>query len=119
MLEKARSGDIDLIITKSISRFARNTLFAALICAGVGDMGIGIVFGEEMVNTLKSEGELLITVLAAIAEEERKSVRTNVQWAMQNKCKRGEVMVDTNRKFCWAMTRTVKVTLSSTKSKRK
>jgi site-specific DNA recombinase len=39
----------------------------------------------------------MLTVLAAIAEEERKSVCSNVQWAMQNKCKRGEVMVDTNR----------------------
>jgi hypothetical protein len=46
---------------------------------------------------LKSEGELLLTVLAAVAEEERKSVRGNVRWAMENKCKRGEVMVDANR----------------------
>jgi len=97
MLEKARSGEIDLIITKSISRFARNTLLLLKYVRELRDIGVGIIFEEEMVNTLKSEGELLLTVLAAIAEEERKSVRTNVQWAMQNKCKRGEVMVDTNR----------------------
>ena len=97
MLEKARIGEIDLIITKSISRFARNTLMLLKYVRELRDMGVGIIFEEEMVNTLKSEGELLLTVLAAIAEEERKSVRSNVQWAMQNKCKRGEVMVDTNR----------------------
>jgi site-specific DNA recombinase len=97
MLEKARSGEIDLIITKSISRFARNTLMLLKYVRELRDMGVGIIFEEEMVHTLRSEGELMLTVLAAIAEEERKSVCSNVQWAMQNKCKRGEVMVDTNR----------------------
>ncbi len=97
MMEKARRGGINLIITKSISRFARNTLMLLQYVRELKDIGVGVIFEEEMVNSLKSEGELLITVLASIAEEERKSVRSNVQWAMQNKCKRGEVMVDTNR----------------------
>jgi len=97
MMEKARSGEIDLIITKSISRFARNTLMLLKYVRELRDIGVGIIFEEEKVHTLKAEGELLLSVLAAIAEEERKSVRGNVQWAMQNKCKRGEVMVDTKR----------------------
>jgi len=97
MMEKARSGEIDLIITKSISRFARNTLLLLRYVRELRDIGVGIIFEEEMVHTLRSEGELMLTVLAAIAEEERKSVCSNVQWAMQNKCRRGEVMVDTKR----------------------
>ena len=97
MMEKARSGKIDLIITKSISRFARNTLLLLKYVRELRHMGVGIIFEEEMVHTLRSEDELMLTVLAAIAEEERKSVCSNVQWAMQNKCKRGEVMVDTKR----------------------
>lgn len=97
MMEKARNGEIDLIITKSISRFARNTLLLLKNVRELRDIGVGVIFEEERVNTLKSEGELLLTVLAAIAEEERKSVRSNVRWAMQNKCKRGEVLVDANR----------------------
>jgi DNA invertase Pin-like site-specific DNA recombinase len=97
MMEKARSGEVDLIITKSISRFARNTLLLLKYVRELRDIGVGVIFEEEMVNTLKSEGELLLTVLAAVAEEERKSVRGNVRWAMENKCKRGEVMVDANR----------------------
>ncbi|MFX4263139.1 recombinase family protein [Pelotomaculum propionicicum] len=97
MMEKARSGELDLIITKSISRFARNTLMLLKYVRELRDIGVGVIFEEEMVNSLKFEGELLLTVLAAIAEEERKSVCSNVQWGMQNKCKRGEVMVDTNR----------------------
>lgn len=97
MMEKARSGEVDLIITKSISRFARNTLLLLKYVRELRDIGVGVIFEEEMVNTLKSEGELLLTVLAAVAEEERMSVRGNVRWAMENKCKRGEVMVDANR----------------------
>lgn len=97
MMEKAKSGEVDLIITKSISRFARNTLLLLKYVRELRDIGVGVIFEEEMVNTLKSEGELLLTVLAAVAEEERKSVRGNVRWAMENKCKRGEVMVDANR----------------------
>ncbi len=97
MLAKAKSGEIDLIYTKSISRFARNTLLLLQTVRELRAIGVGIVFEEQNINTLRAEGELMLTVLAGIAEEERKSVRSNVQWALRNKCLRGEVMVDTNR----------------------
>ena len=97
MIEKAKAGEINLIITKSISRFARNTIMLLQYVRELKDAGVGVIFEEQKINTLSSEGELLLTVLAAIAEEERKSVCSNVRWAMQNKFKRGEVMVDTNR----------------------
>ena len=97
MLEKARTGRLDLIYTKSISRFARNTMMLLQIVRELRSIGVGIIFEEQNINTLRSEGELMLTVLAGIAEEERKSVRTNVQWALRNKCLRGEVMVNTNR----------------------
>ena len=63
MMEKAKNNEIDLIITKSISRFARNTLCCSNMC-GSWRHRSGVIFEEEMVNTLKSEGELLLTVLA-------------------------------------------------------
>ena len=97
MLEKARTGQLDFIYTKSISRFARNTLMILSVVRELRSIGVGIVFDEQNINTLRSEGELMLTILAGIAEEERKSVRTNVQWALRNKCLRGEVMVNTNR----------------------
>ena len=97
MLNLARAGEIDLIYTKSISRFARNTLMLLEIVRELRDLGVGILFEEQNINTLKSDGELMLTVLASIAEEERKSVCSNVQWALRKKCLRGEVMVDTNR----------------------
>ena len=95
MLKKASAGEIDLIFTKSISRFARNTLMLLKYVRELKEAGVGIIFEEQNINTLDAEGELMLTVLAAIAEEERRSVCSNVQWAMQNKFKRGEVMVDT------------------------
>ena len=96
ILEKARAGELDLIHTKSISRFARNTLMLLQVVRELKSIGVGIVFEEENIHTLKSEGELMLSVLAGIAEEERKSVRSNVQWAMRSKCLRGEVMVNTD-----------------------
>ena len=54
-------------------------------------------FVEQKINTLNSEGELMLTVLGAIAEEEQKSVRSNVKWSIQRKYKNGEVIPKTNR----------------------
>jgi site-specific DNA recombinase len=97
MLKQAKAGEIDLIYTKSISRFARNTLMLLQTVRELRAIGVGIIFEEQNINTLSNEGELMLTMLASIAEEECKSVRTNVQWAMRKKFLRGEVMVDTNR----------------------
>ena len=97
MLTRARAGEIDLIFTKSISRFARSTLTLLEVVRELRDIGVGVIFEEQNINTLSSEGEMMLTILVAIAEEERKAVRSNVAWAMQNKFKRGEVLVDTNR----------------------
>ncbi|WP_304519614.1 recombinase family protein [Clostridium tagluense] len=97
MMEKAKAGEIDLIITKSISRFARNTLMLLESVRELKAIGVGVVFEEQEINTLHSEGELLLTVLAAIAEEERKAVRENVKWAIEKKFKHGEAIVDVNR----------------------
>lgn len=97
MIEKAKAGELDLIVTKSISRFARNTLILLESVRELKELGVGVIFEEQGINTLNSEGELLLTVLAAIAEEERKSVRENVRWAVQKKFKRGEAIVDVNR----------------------
>lgn len=97
MIRKAKSGGIDLIITKSVSRFARNTIILLKNVRELKAMGVGVVFEEQKINSLNSEGELMLTVLGAIAEEERKNVRSNVKWSIQKKFKSGEVMIDTNR----------------------
>jgi len=97
MIEKAKAGKIDLIYTKSISRFARNTLMLLKTVRELKSIGVGIIFEEQNINTLNAEGELMLSVLAGIAEEERRSVRTDIQWSIQRRYQRGEVMIDTNR----------------------
>jgi len=96
MLAKARAGEIDVIYTKSISRFARNTLLLLQAVRELRAIDVAIIFEEQNINTLYAEGELMLTVLAGIAEAEQKSTRTNIQWTMQKKFLRGKVMVNTN-----------------------
>jgi len=97
MVKKAKAGELDLIMTKSISRFARNTVLLLKYVRELKEAGVGILFEEQKINTLSSEGELMLTVLGAIAEEERKNVCKNISWATRNRFKRGVVKVDTNR----------------------
>lgn len=96
MLTKARAGELDVIYTKSISRFARNTLLLLQVVRELRAIDVAIIFEEQNINTLNAEGELMLTVLAGIAEAEQKSTRTNIQWTMQKKFLRGKVMVNTN-----------------------
>jgi site-specific DNA recombinase len=97
MLAEARNGNLNLIMTKSISRFARNTILLLESVRELKMLGVGVIFEEQHINTLSSDGELMLTVLASIAEEERKSVCGNVQWAVRSRYKRGDAMIDTNR----------------------
>lgn len=117
MIDKARRGEIDLIITKSISRFARNTVLLLKYVRELKELGVGVIFEEQKINTLNADGELLLTVLGAITEEERKAVSSNIKWAMQNKFKRGEVMVDTNRLLGYDKDENGKLTINKEQAK--
>ena len=74
MMEAPRVGLVDVILTKSISRFARNTELLLRSVRELRSLGVGVMFEEQRIDTLSTEGELLLTILASIAEEERKSV---------------------------------------------
>jgi DNA invertase Pin-like site-specific DNA recombinase len=67
MIADCRAGKIDLIITKSISRFARNTLDRLNYVRELKDLGIGIVFEKENINTLDAKGEVLLAILSSLA----------------------------------------------------
>ena len=67
MIEDCRAGKIDLIITKSISRFARNTLDCLNYVRELKDLGIGITFEKENINTMDAKGEVLLTILSSLA----------------------------------------------------
>ena len=97
MMEKARAGEIDLIITKSISRFARNTVTALKFARELKELGVGIFFEEQNINTLSGDGEMMLAVLASFAQEESRSMSENNKWSIRKKFERGKVMITTSR----------------------
>ncbi|MGG6819095.1 UNVERIFIED_CONTAM: recombinase family protein, partial [Streptococcus canis] len=95
MIEDCRKGQIDLIHTKSISRFARSTMTILEVSRELKVFGVGIYFEEQNINTLSSEGEVMLSVLASLAEEELESMSANQRWAFQKKFQRGEMVINT------------------------
>ena len=80
MIADCKAGKIDLIITKSISRFARNTTTVLKYTSELKELDVGVLFEENNINTLSSEGELMMTVLASFAQEESRSISENNKW---------------------------------------
>ncbi len=80
MVADAIDGKIDLIITKSLSRFARNTVDALMTIRKLKAEGVGIFFQKEDINTLDSKGEFMLTLMSSFAEEESRSISDNVTW---------------------------------------
>lgn len=97
MLSDARAGKIDMIITKSISRFARNTVTLLKYVRELKNMGVGVLFEENNIYTLSSEGEMMLSVLASFAQEESRSMSENNKWTCRKKFERGELMINTTR----------------------
>ena len=88
-----KKGDIDLILTKSISRFARNTVDCLSCIRKLKERNIAIYFEKEHINTLESTGELLITILSSQAQEESRNISENVRWGLRRKNERGDLTV--------------------------
>lgn len=97
MINDAKTGKIDMIITKSISRFARNTVTLLRVVRELKDIGVGVLFEENNIYTMSSEGEMMLAVLASFAQEEGRSMSENNKWACRKKFERGELMINTTR----------------------
>jgi len=80
MIEDALAGKIDLIITKSVSRFARNTVDSLTTVRKLKEKGIEVYFEKENIYTLDTKGELLITIMSSLAQEESRSISENTTW---------------------------------------
>ncbi len=91
MIGDALAGKIDLIITKSVSRFARNTVDSLTTVRKLKDAGIEIYFEKENIWTLDSKGELLITIMSSLAQEESRSISENVTWGHRKRFADGKV----------------------------
>ena len=97
LIRCCEDGKIDLVITKSISRFARNTADCLYYARKLKDIGIPILFEKEGINTMESTGELLFTILSSLAQEESRSISENVQWGIRSKFRQGLPMINTAR----------------------
>ncbi len=91
MIRHCKKGKIDLIITKSISRFARNTLDSIGYVRKLKAMGVGVLFEKENINTLEENSEVVLTILASLAQEELNSLSMNVKMGKRMAMQEGKV----------------------------
>ena len=90
LLADCRDGKIDMIITKSISRFARNTVTLLETVRELKALNIDVFFEEQNIHTNSGEGELMLTILASFAQEESRSVSENCKWRIRNRFAAGD-----------------------------
>ncbi len=94
MIEDCRAGKINRILVKSISRFARNTVDTLMYIRELREMGISVFFETQNIDTMSASGDVLITILAAMAEQESRTMSTNIKWAYQKRFKDGQVLIN-------------------------
>lgn len=92
MIDACLAGKIDYIITKSVSRFARNTVECLEYVRMLKSQGIGIYFEEQKLDTLKSDSELYLVIYAGFAQSESESISKNVTWSVRKKFEEGQGM---------------------------
>ncbi len=95
MIEDCKAGKIDMIFTKSISRFARNTLDCLKYIRLLKEINIPVFFEKESINTMDAKGEVLITIMASLAQQESESLSKNTKMGIQYRFQQGKVMVNT------------------------
>ena len=93
MIRLCKQKKIDIILTKSISRFARNTVDCLNYIRVLRELGVAVMFEKENINTLKADSELLITMMGAFAQAESESISANVRWGIRQAMREGRVRV--------------------------
>lgn len=91
MIGDAMAGSIDLIITKSVSRFARNTVDSLVTIRKLKEKGVEVYFEKENIYSLDGKGELLLTIMSSLAQEESRSISENVTWGQRKRFSDGKV----------------------------
>lgn len=93
LITDCEQGKIDIVLCKSISRFARNTVDLLRTIRRLNELGINVYFEKENISTLSGDGELLLTILASFAQEESRSVSENVKWGIRKRFRLGNAAV--------------------------
>ena len=92
LLADSRAGKIDMIITKSVSRFARNTVTSLETVRELKAIGVDVYFEEQKIHSMSGDGELMLTILSAFAQEESRSASDNQKWRIRKAFENGELM---------------------------
>ncbi len=92
ILSDCRAGKIDMVITKSTTRFARNTITMLETVRMLKEIGVDVFFEKENIHSMSGDGELMLTILASFAQEESRSVSENCKWRLREKMKQGEMV---------------------------
>lgn len=105
MMDDAKAGRIDYIVSKSISRFARNTVDTLTCIRELRQLNppVGVFFEKENIDTLDATGELILTILSALAQDESRSISDNIRWALQRKFQRGSPQINLKRMIGYDM----------------
>lgn len=90
LLEKCRAGEVDMVITKAISRLARNTVTLLATVRELKSYGVDVYFEEQNLHTLSADGEVMLTLLASFAQAESRSVSENCKWRIRNNFAKGQ-----------------------------
>lgn len=98
MIDACMAGKVDLVLTKSVSRFARNTVDALQCIRKLKEKNVPVIFEKEGVNTMESGGELLITILSSLAQEESRNISENTRWGLTRRFENGIISVN-HKKF--------------------
>lgn len=91
MLEAARAGKIDLIVTKEVSRFARNTIDTLAHTRELRKQGVGVLFINDNIDTRQNDGEFRLTIMASVAQEESRKISERVKWGQKRSMEQGVV----------------------------
>jgi site-specific DNA recombinase len=94
LIDECMVGNIDMVITKSISRFARNTLDCLKYIRQLKDENIAVFFEKENINSMDSKGEVMLTIMASLAQQESQSLSQNVKLGLQYRYQQGEIQVN-------------------------
>ena len=97
MIQAAEDGHIDLILTKSISRFSRNTIDILTVIQTLRNINVEIYFEKENLSSLDPKIDFILTVMSSMAQEESRSISENTKWGIQKRFEQGKLIMNTNR----------------------
>lgn len=116
LIDDCMKGKIDLVITKSISRFARNTIDTISYVKKLKEKGVEVYFEKENLSTFDPNTELVLTILSAMAQEESRSISTNCKWGIKRRFENGEAAFVTNANLGYKRDENNKIIIDDTQA---